>query len=100
MIILKMVRFISVFTCHIGSADLPVVMVTEGYSRGFNYQSELAKAMGANQVIVEHRYYGESVPDSMDYELFEHPTSVHETCTAFARCWERVLFRSLGRIGN
>ena len=50
------------------SADLPVVMVTEGYSRGFNYQSELAKAMGANQVIVEHRYYGESVPDSMDYE--------------------------------
>jgi hypothetical protein len=51
------------------AADLPVVMVTEGYSRGFNYQSELADAMGANQVIVEHRYYGESVPDSMDYDF-------------------------------
>ncbi len=49
-------------------ASLPVVMVTEGYDRGRNYQSELTKAMGANQIVVEHRFYGESVPDSMDYE--------------------------------
>ena len=48
-------------------AELPVVLVTEGYDRGRNYETELAKAIGANQVIVEHRYYGESVPDSMDY---------------------------------
>lgn len=45
----------------------PTVLVTEGYSRGRNYPSELATAIGANQVIVEHRYYGESLPDSMDY---------------------------------
>ena len=45
----------------------PTVLVTEGYSRGRNYPSELATAIGANQVIVEHRYYGESMPDSLDY---------------------------------
>ena len=45
----------------------PTVLVTEGYGRSINYPSELATAIGANQVIVEHRYYGESVPDSMDY---------------------------------
>ena len=45
----------------------PTVLVTEGYSRGFQYPAELTTAIGANQLIVEHRYYGESVPDSMDY---------------------------------
>lgn len=45
----------------------PTVMVTEGYDRGRNYPSELASAIGANQVIVEHRFYGASVPDSLDY---------------------------------
>lgn len=60
------------------SADLPVVMVTEGYSRGFNYPSELAEAMGANQIIVEHRYYGESVPDSMDYDYLNIRQAAHD----------------------
>ena len=48
-------------------ADRPVVLVTEGYNRGRNYASELATAIGANQVVVEHRFYGASMPDSMDY---------------------------------
>lgn len=46
---------------------LPTVLITEGYDRSRNYGSEIAEFIGANQVIVEHRYYGESVPDSMDY---------------------------------
>ncbi len=45
----------------------PTVLVTEGYSRGANYASELARQIGANQVVVEHRFYGESMPDSLDY---------------------------------
>ncbi len=45
----------------------PTVLVTEGYGRGNNYASELAQEVGANQVVVEHRYYGESMPDSLDY---------------------------------
>jgi hypothetical protein len=34
----------------------PTVLVTEGYDRSINYPSELATSIGANQVIVEHRY--------------------------------------------
>lgn len=45
----------------------PTVLVTEGYDRSRNYPSELASAIGANQVIVEHRFYGASLPDSLDY---------------------------------
>ena len=56
-----------VYLSHL-DVNLPVVMVTEGYDRDWNYESELAGAIGANQIIVEHRYYGESVPDSMDFE--------------------------------
>ena len=54
------------FVSHV-DPDRPTVLVTEGYDRGRNYPSELAMAIEANQVIVEHRYYGQSVPDSMDY---------------------------------
>ena len=54
------------FVSHVDRGR-PTVLVTEGYDRGRNYPSELATAIGANQVIVEHRYYGASVPDSIDY---------------------------------
>jgi len=47
--------------------SLPTVMVTEGYGARGNYLSEPARIIGANQIIVEHRYFGESVPDSMDW---------------------------------
>ena len=32
-----------------------------------NYEFELTKLLDANQIIVEHRYFGESMPDSLDY---------------------------------
>ena len=47
--------------------SLPTVMVTEGYSARRNYISEPAQILKCNQLIVEHRYFGESVPDSMDW---------------------------------
>lgn len=46
----------------------PVVFVTEGYVAGRNYNSELAKIIGSNQVIVEHRYFGKSVPQKIDWQ--------------------------------
>jgi hypothetical protein len=49
------------------SPDAPMVMVTEGYSADRNYTTEIAKYLKANQAIVEHRYFGESVPDSMNW---------------------------------
>lgn len=56
-----------VYVSHLDVAR-PTVLVTEGYNRGRNYASEIAQAIGANQVVVEHRYYGKSLPDSMDYQ--------------------------------
>ena len=46
----------------------PVVMVTEGYSANRNYESEPAFLLNANQIIVEHRYFSESVPDTLDWQ--------------------------------
>ncbi|MCK5776569.1 MAG: hypothetical protein KAH25_10345 [Bacteroidales bacterium] len=48
-------------------SSLPIVMVTEGYTANWNYISEPAKILKCNQMIVEHRYFGESIPDSLDW---------------------------------
>jgi hypothetical protein len=48
--------------------DAPVVLITEGYSAGRNYKSELASVLDANQIIVEHRYFGKSVPEGKDWQ--------------------------------
>ncbi len=46
----------------------PVVMVTEGYAANRNYNSELSRLLNANQIIVEHRYFSESTPDTIDWQ--------------------------------
>lgn len=48
-------------------ADRPVVVVTEGYSAR-NGKTELADMFQCNQIIIEHRYFGESKPDSADWQ--------------------------------
>ncbi|MFW5753298.1 MAG: S28 family serine protease, partial [Marinilabiliaceae bacterium] len=50
------------------SVESPLVLVNEGYMAPRNYTSELADILEANQVIVEHRYFGQSVPDSIDWK--------------------------------
>jgi hypothetical protein len=50
------------------NASAPTVMVTEGYSATRNYTTELARLTGANQLIVEHRFFAESRPDSLDWQ--------------------------------
>jgi len=47
--------------------DSPMVLITEGYALGKNQIAELAPLLGANQLRVEHRYFGASLPDSMDW---------------------------------
>ena len=47
--------------------SLPTVMVTEGYGANRNYISEPASILQCNQIIIEHRYFGESIPDSLDW---------------------------------
>lgn len=45
----------------------PVVFWIEGYASRGNKEQEITKLLDANQIMVEHRYFGESVPDSIDW---------------------------------
>jgi hypothetical protein len=50
----------------------PVTYVCEGYEAGYalrkGYVDELSSIFNTNQVVVEHRYFGESRPDSIDWQ--------------------------------
>ncbi len=48
--------------------DRPMVLCTEGYQRPRNRVYELAQLLDANQLVIEHRFFGESVPTLPDYE--------------------------------
>lgn len=51
----------------------PVVLITEGYGGGYagrkNYVNELSPMLNANQICVEHRYFGESWPEKRDWQF-------------------------------
>ena len=52
--------------------DHPVVFITEGYGGDYGantkYLNELCPILNANQLFVEHRFFGKSVPDSIDWK--------------------------------
>ncbi|MDO8898920.1 MAG: S28 family serine protease [Bacteroidales bacterium] len=52
--------------------DKPTVFVTEGYAAGYalwaDYDEELSEALDANLVVVEHRFFGKSVPVPKDWK--------------------------------
>lgn len=56
-----------VYLAHKGF-DRPVVLITEGYQADRMRMYELTRLLDANQVEVEHRYFGESLPDSINYD--------------------------------
>ena len=49
----------------------PVVFVTAGYHAKYYYTSEIAAELRCNQVMVEHRYFGRSQPDSLDWHYLD-----------------------------
>ncbi len=55
-----------VFLSHI-DADKPMVLYLEGYATD-NWTQELTKMLNCNQLVVEHRYFGESVPVPFDWK--------------------------------
>ncbi len=71
-----------VFLGHRGY-DAPTVLITEGYTASYaghpRYIEELSGILEANQVCVEHRYFGESVPDPLEWEYLtvEHAAADH-----------------------
>ncbi|MDX1283572.1 MAG: S28 family serine protease [Draconibacterium sp.] len=50
----------------------PVVFITEGYGANYasrpNYINELSPILNANQICVEHRYFGQSWPDAVNWD--------------------------------
>ncbi len=60
-----------VFLSHI-NFNVPVVFITEGYTAWHAespvYISELAGLLHANQVCAEHRYFGQSVPEHLNWD--------------------------------
>ena len=70
-----------VFVCHRGY-DCPTVLVTEGYGAHYalnpHYRNELSELLGANILVVEHRYFLESVPDPCDWAHFNGHNEAHD----------------------
>ena len=48
--------------------SLPMVIELDGYNIDFNRPNELAEILKCNLIVVEHRYFGESLPDSLDWK--------------------------------
>lgn len=59
-----------VFLSHYDVAS-PILFVTEGYSaRDVTY--EIASNLKTNQIIVEYRFFGKSVPETINYEYLNN----------------------------
>jgi len=59
----------SVYVAHV-SYDRPVLLETEGYAasaRSGGRARELTAILRSNQVVVEHRFFGTSCPDSLEW---------------------------------
>jgi hypothetical protein len=68
----------------------PIVLVTEGYQAKRNYLSEPARLLEANQIIVEHRFFGESAPDSLDWtklNTFQAASDHHRIVELFKKIY-------------
>jgi hypothetical protein len=55
---------------HHRDVNAPMVLATTGYnnpSDDFEYLTEPAKLLSANQIMVEHRYFPPSIPDDADW---------------------------------
>jgi hypothetical protein len=52
--------------------NAPVVLTTEGYNGGYGgfirYANELDDYLGANEIVVEHRYFGPSTPEPLEWQ--------------------------------
>jgi len=79
-----------VFVMHAGT-DRPTVLVTEGYGADYaanpRYREELSRLLDANLIVVEHRYFSESVPSPRYWEFLNGPqamTDLHKIREIFA----------------
>ena len=59
-----------VYISHIDPAR-PVVLSMAGYEAPYYYTTEIAQEFRCNQIFVEHRFFGESKPDTLDWSLLD-----------------------------
>ena len=74
-----------VYLSHMDESQ-PVVLVTEGYAAGGRRMTELSGFLQANQIIVEHRFFGESKPDTLDWNYLtvrQSAEDLHAITTIF-----------------
>ena len=74
--------------------SLPIVIELDGYNIDSNRTSELASILKCNRILVEHRYFGESVPDSMDWKYLtieqaanDHHVIIEALKNIYTRKW-------------
>ena len=70
--------------------DKPVLLETEGYAAGWNRAGELTRLLGANQVIVEHRFFGRSVPSPLRWKYMtvrQSADDLHRVVTALKKIY-------------
>ena len=71
--------------------DKPTVFVTEGYNCSRNTIYELTTLLDANQIEAEHRFFGESRPDSLDYQyltLMQATADLHRINELFRQLYQ------------
>lgn len=60
----------------------PMIFVTEGYTADyaeyFFHSNEIATLMKCNQIVAEHRYFGKSWPDPIDWEYLTVEAAAHD----------------------
>lgn len=79
-----------VYFSHKGYSN-PTAIITNGYNKDYNNITEVARLTGANQLNIEHRYFGESMPKEMAYEYlnFEQVTAdLHRIRTLFSEIYQ------------
>jgi len=73
-----------VFISH-ADYNKPVLLNTEGYAAWGNSRGELQRMLGGNQVTVEHRFFGKSVPSTLKWEYLtvkQSADDLHAVVTA------------------
>lgn len=69
-----------------GKASKPVVMETHGYNIWSDKATELSEILECNNITVEHRFFGDSRPDSIPWDLLtikQSAADIHRVVTKF-----------------
>jgi hypothetical protein len=71
--------------------DRPMVFATTGYSMYTTKKRELTTMLGANQIMLEHRFFGDSYPADRDWSLLSVKQSAydfHRVIQAFKKIYK------------